>query len=90
MSASKNQFFESALSLPQAERVDLPVQLLQTLVPSAWPQILRQPLQALTVSFKFLVASADAYRSAATTARIERPQFNSGRKRDGFLERGGG
>ena len=35
MSAPQNQLFESALSLPQAERADLAFQLLQTLVPSA-------------------------------------------------------
>jgi putative addiction module component (TIGR02574 family) len=34
MSTSLNQLFESALSLPQAERADLAFQLLQTLVPS--------------------------------------------------------
>jgi hypothetical protein len=33
MSTSPNQLFESALSLPQAERADLAFQLLQTLVP---------------------------------------------------------
>jgi len=35
MSTAPNQLFESALSLPQAERADLVFQLLQTLVPSA-------------------------------------------------------
>jgi hypothetical protein len=33
MSTPPNQLFESALSLPQAERADLAFQLLQTLVP---------------------------------------------------------
>jgi putative addiction module component (TIGR02574 family) len=35
MSTAPNQLFESALSLPQAERAELAFQLLQTLVPSA-------------------------------------------------------
>lgn len=33
MSTSQNPLFESALSLPQAERADLAFQLLQTLAP---------------------------------------------------------